>query len=143
MVTNRELARVGHENGAPRGVSARDSWAAGADPADIRAAAARWCEAGHGYLVLLLAAVGECGWRQEAAGAIRRDSEQLHALVRELGELQARAATAERERDRRRRRDLRRLLGERERARQEREDVADALTRAMNKRLGRLRPRHA
>jgi len=132
MVTNRELAGGGHENGAPGGVSARDSWVA----------AARWCEAGHGYLVLLLAAVGECGWRQEAAGAIRRDSEQLHALVRELGELQARAATAERERDRRRG-DLRRLLGERERARQEREGVADALTRAMNKRLGRLRPRHA
>jgi hypothetical protein len=142
MVTNRDLARVGYENGAPAGVSAGDSWAAGADPADIRAAAARWCEAGHGYLVLLLGAVGECRWRQEAAGAIRQGSEQLHALVRELGQLHARAATAERERDRRRG-DLRRLLGERERAWQEREDVADALTRAMNKRLGRLRPRQA
>ncbi len=123
-------------------MSEADSWAHGADPGDACAAAARWSRDAHGYLTLLLTAVGDRPWLREAAGSIRRDSEQLGELAREVEQLRDRVEVAECERQRRRD-EVSRLRAERERARWEREETADALTRSMNRRLDRLRPRRA
>jgi hypothetical protein len=143
METNRDLARLGYRNGSRIGVMPpADLWPTGADPDDACAAAARWSREAHGCLTLLFAAAGDRPWLREAADSVRRDSEQVREVAREVEQLRDRVAAAECLRQRRRD-EVNRFRAERERARREREEVADALTRSMNRRLERLRPRRA
>ncbi len=102
------------------------------------AAAARWVREGHRHLTLLLSALAADNAVTSRAPSLRRDSEQVLALLEEAERLHRRAIGAERERERAQR-EVAELRKERDRMKREREAVADELTSAVNVALTRRR----
>lgn len=109
----------------------------------VREQVSRWIEEGqNNYFGAISRVLQDYDRLQGAVESAERENEQLRGLVYEVEKLRNRVETGEHECDQLRE-EVKHLRAGTERDQREREEIADALTRAMNEALMRLRAQPA
>lgn len=109
----------------------------------VREQVSRWIEEGqNNYFGAISRVLQDYDRLQGSVESVERENEQLRGLVYEVEKLRNRVETGEHECDQLRE-EVKHLRAGTERHQREREEIADALTRAMNEALMRLRTQPA